>query len=154
MYSKQEVSTIKQAFWTAFGKYMKPILSADGEFISWSNYKTGIPGVSFKLEADNKTASVTILITQADAELHLAFYEQFELQKNMLEATLEESDWDWQFQATDDYGKHVSYIRKELQGVSVLRQEDWPALISFFKSRIIKLDEYWSSAKYGFEMLL
>ncbi|MBV7533121.1 DUF4268 domain-containing protein [Chitinophaga sp. sic0106] len=154
MYSKQEVSTIKQAFWTAFGKYMKPILSADGETISWSNYKTGIPGVSFKLTADNKTASVTILISQADMQLHHLFYEQFELQKNMLEASLEERDWDWQFLVNDEYGKPVSYIRKELEGVSVLRQEDWPALITFFKSRIIALDDYWSSAKYGFEMLL
>jgi hypothetical protein len=41
MYTKQEISKQKQAFWTAFGKYMKPVLSADGEEISWLNYKTG-----------------------------------------------------------------------------------------------------------------
>ncbi len=133
---------------------MKPILSADGATVSWSNYKTGIPGVSFKLEADNRDASVTILITQANAQLHDAFFEQFLAQKNMLEAALGESDWDWQYHITDDYGRTLSYIRKELKGVSVLRQEDWPALISFFKARIIALDEYWSSARYGFEMLL
>ena len=29
MYTKQEISKQKQAFWTAFGRYMKPVASAD-----------------------------------------------------------------------------------------------------------------------------
>jgi hypothetical protein len=35
--------------------------------------------------------------------------------------------------------------------VSILQKNDWPALISFFKTRIIALDEFWSSVKYDFE---
>jgi hypothetical protein len=33
MYTKQETSKQRQEFWTAFGRYMKPVLSADGEEI-------------------------------------------------------------------------------------------------------------------------
>ena len=30
MFSKQEASQLRKEFWTAFGQYMKPVLSADG----------------------------------------------------------------------------------------------------------------------------
>ncbi|QHS59650.1 DUF4268 domain-containing protein [Chitinophaga agri] len=154
MYSKQEVSKLKQAFWTTFGKYMKPILSADGEIISWSNYKTGIPGISFKMDADNQTASIAIVISHTDITLHREFYNQFLLHKTMLQATLDEDDWHWQKETTDEYGRLVSTISKQVDNISVLRQEDWPTVISFFKPRIIALDEFWSMAKYAFEAVM
>ncbi|NSL87008.1 DUF4268 domain-containing protein [Chitinophaga sp. Mgbs1] len=154
MYSKEEVSKQKQAFWTAFGRYMKPVLSADGEIISWSNYKTGIPGIFFKLDADNRQAVVTILITQSNPQLHTTFYELFRTQQKMLEAALGEHDWEWEQDITADNGSTVSRISRQIDGVSVLRTEDWPVLISFFKERMIALDEYWSTAKYAFEALL
>ncbi|NIG54087.1 DUF4268 domain-containing protein [Chitinophaga sp. Cy-1792] len=154
MYTKEEVSKQKQAFWTAFGKYMKPVLSADGNIISWSNYKTGIPGMFFRIDADNKTASVAIAITQADMDLHRRLYEQLTVQRSVLEEILGEDDWSWQSETTDDYGKTISTISKRIAGVSVMNEADWPAIISFFKPRMMALDEFWSMAKYGFEALL
>lgn len=149
MYSKQEVSKLKAHFWTAFGKYMKPVLSADGEPISWLNYKTGIPGVFFKMDADSQQASIAIVITQSD----LRFYNQFLNNKSFLETTLGES-WQWAPDTMDEYGKTMSTISTRIRQVNVLQIEDWPAIISFFKPRIIALDEFWSMAKYGFEALL
>jgi hypothetical protein len=32
-----------------------------------------------------------------------------------------------------------------------MKRDDWPAIISFLKPRIIALDAFWSQAKYGFE---
>ncbi len=154
MYTKEEVSKQKQAFWTAFGKYMKPVLSADGDIISWSNYKTGIPGISFKLDADYDTATVAIVLFHKDIVLQEDFYLQFEQQRSILEASLEETDWEWELDATDEYGRTVCKISKKITGVNVMRAEDWPMIISFFKPRIIALDEYWSMAKYSFEALL
>ena len=154
MYTKQEVSTLKQAFWTSFGKYMKPILSADGEIISWSNYKTGISGISFKMDADNRNASIAIVIAPADPALHREFYKQFHLHKSMLATSLGEDDWTWEADTTDEYGRSISKISKQLDGVSVLRSEDWPDIISFFKPRILALDEFWSMAKYAFEAIM
>jgi Domain of unknown function (DUF4268) len=64
MYTKQEISRHKQAFWTAFGQYMKPVLSADGEKISWLNYKTGNRYIHFKMDADSRQARIAVLIQQ------------------------------------------------------------------------------------------
>jgi hypothetical protein len=153
MYSKQEVSKIKENFWTAFGRYMKPILSADGEAISWLNYKTGIPGVNFKMDADTRHASIAIVITHSASNLHQEIYAQFLGNKAILETTLDET-WDWQPAVTDEYGKTFSTIGTQWDDISVLRTEDWPTIISFFKPRIIALDEFWSMAKYGFEGLI
>lgn len=130
---------------------MQPVLSADGLKINWVNYKTGINGIAFKMDADNKTASVSIVM-QGDELTRQLYYSQFEEVKNILHSTLEE-EWDWQADVSDEYGKRVSKITKELHGVNINRNEDWPELISFFKPRIIALDEFWSMAKYSFEVL-
>jgi hypothetical protein len=68
---------LRQAFWTAFGQYMLPILSADGAKINWINYKTGVKDVSFKMNADNKIAIIAIELTHADVELQQLFFEHF-----------------------------------------------------------------------------
>lgn len=149
MYTKQDISRNKQAFWTAFGQYMQPILSADGEKVNWVNYKTGLPGVQFKMDADASKASIAITLSQTDLALQKRVYEQFIELKNLLHGTLGE-EWQWKPQMADEYGKITSTIGIELNEVNINRSEDWPILISFFKSRIIALDAFWSNAKYGF----
>lgn len=61
--------------------------------------------------------------------------------------------WTWAVHSTDDNGKTISRIFKQIEGVSIFNKQDWPALISFFKPSIIALDEFWSSARYAFESL-
>jgi hypothetical protein len=151
MYSKDQATELKQAFWTAFGQYMRPVLSADGLRINWINYKTGVKHIYFKMQADNKLASISIDITHPDTELQELFLEQFATYKTLLNSTLGE-EWEWQLHVVDQYGKIVSRIYTELQPVSIFKQEDWPKLISFFKPRMIALDEFWSTAKYAFEV--
>jgi hypothetical protein len=72
--------------------------------------------------------------------------------KTMLHSTLGE-EWLWEQNFVDENGMEVSRIYKENEGVSVFNKAHWPELISFFKPRIIALDVFWSSAKYGFEAL-
>jgi hypothetical protein len=150
MYSKREISKQREAFWTAFGKYMLPVLSADGEKINWVNYKTGIPGVSFKMNADNNSARIAIVSSHNDSALRKVTYEQLQHLKDILHSILGE-EWLWQPDVQDEYGKEVSMVSKELPDVNINRTEDWPRLISFFKPRIIALDEFWSTARYSFE---
>jgi hypothetical protein len=145
MYSQQEISKQKQAFWTAFGKYMQPILSAEELPVTWVNYKTGVTGISFKMDADHQRVSIAIVISSADPSRQQAFYNRFTQMKQMLEDALGETDWMW-----EPYGS----ISRQLTGVSIHRQEDWPAIISFLKPRIIALDAFWSAGKYGFEELI
>ena len=90
MYSKQEISKQKQVFWTTFGKYMQPVLSADGEEINWVNYKTGISGITFKMDVDNGQAAIQIRLSHVDTALQQKHYNQFLQLKSMLQAELNE----------------------------------------------------------------
>ena len=151
MYSKNEVSQIRHEFWTAFGHYMAPVPSAEGEKINWINYKTGVKHLYFKMEADQTMASTAIELTQPALDIQKLYYDHLLQFKKLLHATLGE-EWTWSLHVTEE-GKVVSRIFTELEGVNFFDKENWPSLISFFKQRLIKLDEFWSQAKYGFDVL-
>jgi len=152
MYSKDEASQLKQQFWTAFGQYISPHLSAEGLKVNWVNYKTGIKHVYFKMQAGKSGASIAIEIAHPDGGIQELFFEQFKEYKNILNGVLGET-WEWQLHTTDENGKTTSRISKQIDGVSIFNKNDWPALISFFKPRIIALDEFWNDVKYGFDAL-
>jgi len=149
MYTKEEASRQRQAFWTTLGQYMRPVLSADGERVNWVNYKTGVPSVYFRMEAGTGGANIAIEITHSDRSSRKECFDKFVALRAVLHDTLGE-EWDWAGSRTDEHGREISAISKALQNVNIMRQEDWPDLISFFKNRIIALDEFWSMAKYGF----
>jgi hypothetical protein len=152
MFSRQEASKLRQEFWTTFGQYMNPVLSSDGDKINWINYKTGEKDISFRMNADNKSAFIAIELTQTDSGIRQLYFEQFLQLKNIFHDSVNE-EWIWELHVQNENGKLISRIYKEIQGCSIFKKEDWPGLISFFKPRIIALDEFWSSAKYTFEML-
>jgi hypothetical protein len=152
MYTKEQASQLRQAFWTAFGQYMAPLPSAEGLKVNWSNYKTGIKHVYFRMYADNKQAWISIEITHPDKDIQELFFEQFAELQHLLHSCLEE-EWEWALHTTDEYGKLISRIYKEIHPVNVFDQNDWPQLISFFKPRILALDAFWTDAKYSFEAL-
>ena len=152
MYTRQETAKQKQAFWTTFGQYISPQLSAEGLKVNWVNYKTGIKYLYFRMEAGKRSASIAIEMAHPDAGIQELFFEQFLALKNILHGTLNE-DWEWQLHEMTEYGKTISRIVRKLYNVSIFNKNDWPALISFFKPRIIALDEFWSDAKYAFDDL-
>jgi len=152
MFSRQEASKLRQEFWTTFGKYMNPVLSAEGEKINWINYKTGEKDISFRMDADSKSAFIAIELTHPDVEIRQIYFEQFVQLKKIFRETVNE-EWTWQIETQDDNGKFLSRIFIEKRGCSIFNKEHWPGLISFFKPRIIALDDFWSSVKYSFEML-
>ena len=152
MYKKGEASQLRQAFWTAFGQYVAPVPSAEGTKVNWVNYKTGLKHVYFRMRADNKTGSIGIELTHPDPGIQELFYLQFAELKSLLHATLGEP-WAWVLHTTDENGQVISRIYREISPVNVFNQDDWPALISFFKPRIIALDEFWTDARYSFDAL-
>lgn len=152
MYSRQEASQLRHEFWTTFGQYMSPVASAEGEKINWVNYKTGEKDIAFKMRADNKQAYIGIELSHKDRDIQHLYYEQFVELKAILESALQEA-WTWQLHVHNEYGHVISRIYTELDGVSIFQKENWPPLITFFKPRIIALDEFWSNVKYGFEAL-
>lgn len=152
MYKKEEASQLRQAFWTALGQYLAPVASSDGMKVNWLNYKTGFKDVYFRMQADNKKAYISIEITHKDTGIQELFFEQFAALKPVLHATMDE-EWQWELLTNDENGKTVSRIYKEISPVNIFNRDDWPELISFFKPRIIALDEFWNMAKYSFDAL-
>jgi hypothetical protein len=152
MFSKQEASQLRQEFWTVFGQYMRPVLSAEGEKVNWINYKTGIKGIQFRMDADNKMATIGIVIQPKEEGIGELYFEQFTELKKLLEEALGES-WTWQPDQYDESGRHFRRIFTSREALSIFRREDWPQLISFFKPRILALDQFWTDARYSFEAL-
>jgi len=150
MFSKQEASQLKQQFWTSFGLYMAPVPSAEGLKINWVNYKTGIRDLHFKMQADEQCASIAIVMTHAAIAKQETCYKQFLQVKNLLQAALQE-DWQWALQVPDEYNKTVSRIYQLLPAVNIFKKNDWPAIITFLKPRIIALDAFWTEVKDGFD---
>lgn len=152
MYSRQEEAKLKQEFWTVFGRYMAPVLSAEGERVAWANYKTGEKHIFFRLHADAKSAMISIDLTHPDLVTREIYFEHFKKLKNVCaEATGVE--WTGHLHADDESGKAVSRFFVGLHPVSIFKKEDWPVLISFFKQGVIGLDKFWSEVKYSFELL-
>ncbi len=152
MYTRAEASSIKQEFWTAFGKYMSPIPSAEEMKINWVNYHTRVKNIHFRMDADNTSATISILIQHPDLEIQELYFQQFVELKELLHASLQE-EWQWQLQIPNESGKVMTRIFKKISGVSVYNKDQWPDLISFFKQRIIALDSFWENARYSFETL-
>ncbi|RYZ52069.1 MAG: DUF4268 domain-containing protein [Sphingobacteriales bacterium] len=149
MYSREEAARLRENFWTTFGKYMAPVLSEAGEKINWINYKTGVPHVRFRMDADTRSAEISLSFTHPDAGIRALYFDQMKELKTMFHS-IAGTDWHWTEGAD---GGRSSKVYSRLESVSVFRQEDWPLIISFLKPRLISLDAFWSQAKYPFEAL-
>lgn len=152
MYTREEASYIKQQFWTRFGKYMSPVLSAEGEKINWINYKTGVKHLSFKMNATHEFAYIGIEISHKDPVQALALYNQFKLVQAALEETLGEK-WQWQAAYENEHYQLLSTISRHHKPCNIFKETDWPEIISFLKPRIIQLDRFWSDYRMVFEMV-
>ena len=148
MFQKAEISEVKQAFWTSFGQYMKPVLSAEGRPVNWINYKTGFRRLYFRMDAFH-SARIGIDIAHPDQGIQQLYFDQFSELKGMLTDSVGE-DWTW----LPPVSGQDATIFTVLEGCSIMNRENWPELISFFKPRIIALDAFWSQARYAFEALL
>jgi hypothetical protein len=151
MFTKEESSRIRHEFWTTFGRYMNPVLSAEGMKINWVNYHTRLKDVYFRMDAGAKSALIAITMEHRDPAIQELFFEQFLQFKTLLHTELGE-EWQWELHATVA-GKVLSRIYKEVPGVSILNKEHWADLITFFKPRIIALDNFWENARYSFDGL-
>lgn len=157
MYSRQEASQIRQQFYTRLGQYMAPILSASGERQNWLNYKTGIRHIYIRMDTPNRGASIGFTLAHPDRAIRLEQFEKFSQVKALLQSAAEvlpepvELNWNWERETFNETGQVISRIYEALPGKSVLNQNDWPDLISFFKPRLITLDQFWNDVKFQFE---
>ncbi len=140
---------MRQEFWRVFGQYMSPIASSEGERINWVNYKTGEKNILIRTKAEGKKAEVAMELSHPDPLIQQIYFEHFEKLRTIFEDTAG-GDWNW-LQHIQEEDRTVSKISVTLEGASIMRKEDWPALISFFKPRLIALDEFWNLVKHTLE---
>ncbi len=152
MYTREQAAAIRQNFWTRFGKYMAPVLSAEGEQVNWINYKTGIPNLFFRMNADKEQAYIGIEIKHKNPEQAASLYQQWASLRPVLEEFTGDA-WTWEPLHRNDTGKELSRIYYTLQPANIFKEQDWPAIISFLKPRMIALDAFWVHHKFIFEML-
>ncbi len=153
MYSKEQASLLKREFWTSFGQFLALNPSSEGLKINWINYKTRIKHIHFRMDVIKKSTYIGIELHHPDKGIRELFYEQFLELKTYLHSILEE-EWIWQQDyLIPDHSKYVSRIYLTYDGFTIMNKDHWSDIISFLKPRIIKLDEFWSDAKYSFDAL-
>lgn len=140
------VAKKKQDFWTAFGQYMSPILSSEGNKVSWLNYKTGIKHIYFKMDAGNGFAVICIELRHPDPDLQQKYFDRLFNFRTILENIVKE-EWTWQLHVPDEQKIIYSRVCTHLRGVNIFDHNDWPAIISFLKPRITALDQFWTQVK-------
>lgn len=150
MYTKQERSKNREEFWTTFGLYMKPIPSAFGNKVNWVNYKTGIQGITFKMDANETQANIAVVFAHPDSDKCLAQYLLWHQFKSAFHIAMSE-DWIWEEGSSTASQRLTLSISKSLPFVNVNNRNHWPEIIAYFKQRITALDEFWCSIKPGFE---
>ena len=128
---------------------MHPVKAAAGESVNWLNYKTGIKHIYFRMEAGSEQASIAIELRHPDPLEQEKVFRQFESVKNIL-AQVTGEEFDWRLHQTDEQGVTVSRISAVSGNVNLFKETDWPAIISFLKSRIIAIDRFWNLVKDEF----
>ncbi|MET0464883.1 MAG: DUF4268 domain-containing protein [Chitinophagaceae bacterium] len=141
---------MRKEFWTSLGLYMRPLLGADGEQVNWLNYKTGVKHIYFRMDADNKRASIGIELRQIDDDMRKDYYARLLQLRAILEEETGEG-WIWEKDSLDEDGRSLSRIGISIDGVNIFNKADWPAMISFLKPRMLALDNFWWQVK---DMLL
>ncbi len=104
------------------------------------------------MQSEGRTATIGIELTHPDIGIQELFFEQFLEFKNILHNYVDE-EWTWELHHRNEEGKIISRIYTELKGFTLFNKNHWPDLISFFKPRIIALDEFWNDIKDAFEAL-
>lgn len=130
MYSKEEALQVKKDFWISFAaEYPR----------KWLLYNTKIKDFSFKFNADNKKAMVSLDIESKNLEHRIIYFQKIEsLQTILREEYLPSILFNQNFQL--DTGKIISRVWVELEGVSINNKATWPVIFEFF-SKNMKLFE-------------
>ena len=122
MYSKVEAIQVKKDFWTSFAaEYPR----------KWLLYNTKIKDFSFKFNADNKKAIVSLDIESKNNEHRIIYYQKIESLQTILKVEyLPNVLFNPNFQL--DTGKIISRVWVELEGVSINNKSTWPIIFEFF----------------------
>ena len=125
MFSKQEAQELKKEFWIAFGKSFPR---------KWLLYDTKIKDFSFKFNADQKKAEVSLDIQMKDELFRNAYYEKIWSLENMLReeiGNLQKEEF-----YTLENGKVISRFWITKENVSIFNKNTWQEIFEFFVEKM------------------
>lgn len=126
MYSKEEALQVKKDFWISFAtEYPR----------KWLLYNTKIKDFSFKFNADNKKAMVSLDIEPKNIDSRIIYFQKIEsLQTILREDYLPDVLFNQNIQL--DNGKIISRVWVELDGISINNKSTWPRIFEFFSKNM------------------
>jgi hypothetical protein len=126
MYSKEEALQVKKEFWISFAnEYPR----------KWLLYNTKIKDFSFKFNADNKIAMVSLDIEPKNNEHRIIYFQKIEsLQTILREDYLPDALFNQNVQL--DNGKIISRVWVQLNDVSINNKGTWPIIFEFFSKNM------------------
>lgn len=126
MYSKEEALQVKKEFWISFAnEYPR----------KWLLYNTKIKDFSFKFNADNKLAMVSLDIEPKNNEHRIIYFQKIEsLQTILREDYLPDALFNQNLQL--DNGKIISRVWVQLNDVSINNKATWPIIFEFFSKNM------------------
>ncbi|MFY7742602.1 MAG: DUF4268 domain-containing protein [Flavobacterium sp.] len=126
MFSKEEAQKIKREFWITFAQEYPR---------KWLLYNTKIKDVTFKFNADNKKAIVSLDIEPKDEEHRKIYFEKIESLKTiLLENYLPDANFEKNFQLEN--GKIISRIWVEIDNISINNKSTWNTIFCFFAEKM------------------
>ncbi len=131
MFSKQEAQELKKEFWIAFGKSFRR---------KWLLYDTKIKDFSFKFNADNKKAEVSLDIEMKDELFRNAYYEKIWSLENMLREEIGDFQKDEFY--TLENGKIISRIWVTKENVSIYNKNTWQEIFKFFVEKMETFERF------------
>ena len=125
MFSKQEAQELKKEFWIAFGKSFPR---------KWLLYDTKIKDFSFKFNADQKKAEVSLTIEMKYELFRNAYSEKICSLENILQEEI--GDLQKEEFYTLENGKVISRFWITKENVSIFNKNTWQEIFEFFVEKM------------------
>lgn len=145
MFDKEEGKAFRKKFWTGFGRFMGKHSSVRGRKQKWLNYRTGVKHLYFRMDADKRSARISIDIQHPDPGIRELFYEQW-CEYQALLKNLTGLEWTWLPSYHHPPDQEIARIYVEKEGVNLYKEEDWPTIWAWFEPIMLGLDELWGDA--------
>ena len=143
MYSKSEAAEIRKNFWMAFDTYSRKHL---GPKRKWILYNTGIKDFVMKFEINRQFARVMIAFENKDENKRFDNFLKLK-EYELLYIDILGEDWIWDEHFTNDSGKIVCALYKQINDVNVYRKNDWGIIFEFFALNMLKLEQTFEEVK-------
>lgn len=146
MLTKAEIKEKNTIFWSDFKAYMSKIKSTNGKKISWLAYPTEIKFIYLRLSVNKQEVSMNFDIQHKDSAIRSVFWEQMgELKKVFNEHIGEDSIW--MEHCSNETLSDFCRIQYKTNEFNYLKEENWPSIFEFLKSKLIGFDAFYQEYK-------